>query len=82
MATKANQYSETLTGLLEASAAAAPETPALIYGGTSLSFAGLAAQARRAAGGLASLGVKPGDRVARNNFLSGLKVRDEGARTC
>ena len=64
MATKANQYSETLTGLLEASAAAAPETPALIYGGTSLSFAGLAAQARRAAGGLASLGVKPGDRVA------------------
>ena len=23
-----------------------------------------------------------GDTVPRNNFLSGLKVRDEGARTC
>ena len=64
MASKPAQQPETLTGLLEAAAAAAPETPALIYGGTTLTFAGLAAQARRAAGGLASLGVKPGDRVA------------------
>lgn len=64
MASKASQTPHTVTDLLEVAAAAAPETPALIYGDTSLTFAGLAAQARRAAGGLASLGVKPGDRVA------------------
>lgn len=64
MSSKATQGTETVTGLLDAAAAAAPETPALIYGGSSLSFAVLAAQARRAAGGLAALGVKPGDRVA------------------
>jgi len=64
MASKPAEQSETVTALLDAAAAAAPEMPALIYGRTSLTFAGLAAQARRAAGGLASLGVKPGDRVA------------------
>jgi fatty-acyl-CoA synthase len=64
MSSKANQSPVTVTGLIEASAAVAPQTPALIYGGQTLTFAGLAGQARRAAGGLASLGVKPGDRVA------------------
>ena len=64
MVLKSAQTPKTVTGLLEAAAAAAPETPALIYGDTSLSFASLSAQSRRAAGGLASLGIKPGDRVA------------------
>ncbi len=64
MPSKASPEVSTVTGLIEASAAVAPETPALIYGGQTLTFAGLAGQARRAAGGLASLGVKPGDRVA------------------
>ena len=64
MVPKSAQTPKTVTGLLEAAAAAAPETPALIYGDTSLSFASLSAQSRRAAGGLASLGIKPGDRVA------------------
>lgn len=64
MESKSTQTPKTVTGLLDVAAAVAPETPALIYGGTSLSFASLSAQARRAAGGLASLGIKPGDRVA------------------
>lgn len=45
---KPKQTVETVTQLLESAAAAAPETPALIYGGTALTFASLAAQARRA----------------------------------
>ncbi|MDD9929849.1 MAG: AMP-binding protein, partial [Rhodospirillaceae bacterium] len=64
MVSKSDQHPETVTGLLDTAAAVAPESPALIYDGATLTFAGLAAQARRAAGGLASLGVKPGDRVA------------------
>ncbi len=64
MSSKPDLSAKTVTGLIEASAAAAPETPALIYGDQTLTFAGLAGQARRAAGGLSSLGVRPGDRVA------------------
>ena len=64
MVSNLDQHPETVTGLLDTAAAVAPESTALIYDGATLTFAGLAAQARRAAGGLASLGVKPGDRVA------------------
>lgn len=64
MSSKPDLSGKTITGLIEASAAAVPQTPALIYEGQTLTFAGLAGQARRAAGGLAALGVKPGDRVA------------------
>lgn len=64
MAAKTKKDADTVSGLLDAAAAAAPDAPALIYGGATWTFANLAAQARRAAGGLAALGVKPGDRVA------------------
>lgn len=64
MSSKPDLSHSTVTGLIEASAAAAPDVPALIYSGAVTTFAGMAAQARRAAGGLAALGVKPGDRVA------------------
>ena len=64
MASKTAQTPETVTGLLDLAAVVAPEIPALIYNGAPLSFASLAARARRAAGGLSSLGVKQGDRVA------------------
>ncbi len=61
---KARETPQTVTGLIEAAAAAAPDVAAVLYGSTMLTFSGLAAQARRVAGGLAALGVKPGDRVA------------------
>ena len=57
MASKTVQTPETVTGLLDMAAVVAPEIPALIYNGVQLSFASLAARARRAAGGLSSLGV-------------------------
>ena len=60
----ARESPPTVTGLIEAAAAAAPDVAAVIYGTTVLSYSGLAAQARRVAGGLAALGVRPGDRVA------------------
>ena len=61
---KARESPQTVTGLIEAAAAAAPDVPAVHYGTTMLTFSGLAAQARRVAGGLAALGVRQGDRVA------------------
>lgn len=55
----------TLTALLEAAAARAPDAPALIAEtGPALTWAGFAAAARRLAEGLARQGIGPGDRVA------------------
>jgi fatty-acyl-CoA synthase len=53
-----------LAALLDGWAAATPAAPALIYEDRALCFAELAAESRRVAGGLAALGVAPGDRVA------------------
>lgn len=53
-----------LTSFLEGAAAARPAGPALLAGGSTVTFAALAEAARRTAGGLAALGVGPGDRIA------------------
>lgn len=60
----ARESPRTVTSLIEAAAAAAPDVPAVIYGASVLTYSGLAARARRVAGGLSALGVRPGDRVA------------------
>ena len=54
----------TLSALLGAVARRAPEAPALIYGARRVGFAELEDLSRRAAQGLAELGVGAGDRVA------------------
>ena len=41
-----------------------PSKPAVVDGGATISYAGLAANVRRAANALASLGVRRGDRIA------------------
>lgn len=53
-----------LSALLDARGAALGQAPALVYRGRQLAYADLAAASRRVAGGLARLGVGPGDRVA------------------
>ena len=60
----ARETPQTVTGLIEAAAAAAPDGVAVHYNTTMVTYSGLAGQARRVAGGLAALGVRPGDRVA------------------
>ncbi|MBI0432282.1 AMP-binding protein [Roseomonas sp. KE0001] len=56
---------QTLTALLDETAAAVPEAPALAFlDGPALSYAGFAAAVRRVAGGLARQGIGAGDRVA------------------
>ncbi|MGE0151495.1 MAG: AMP-binding protein [Reyranellaceae bacterium] len=55
---------QTVPGLLAAAAARRPDAPAYIQGETVLSFAELDRLARRAASGLAALGIGRGDRVA------------------
>ena len=54
----------TVFGLLEGAARDAPDATAIHYGGAQLTWRELADLARRAAGGLAALGVGEGDRVA------------------
>ncbi len=54
----------TLTGLLDAAAGRAPDAPAWLDEAGGVSFAALAAAARRVAAGLAARGIGPGDRVA------------------
>ena len=55
---------DTVTGLLSAAAEAAGDTIALHYAGQAISYRELEAMSRRAAGGLAELGIGAGDRVA------------------
>jgi len=55
---------DTLPGLLAEQVARHPNAPAYYYEGTSASYAELEAMSRRAATGLARLGVAQGDRVA------------------
>src|ERR1017187_6225892 len=54
----------TLPQLLERTAAKSPDTTALIYFGTRISFRQLQEQVSRLAAGLQALGVRKGDRVA------------------
>ena len=58
------QETATLTRLVAEVARRVPSAPAMVYGERALTFAELDATARRAAQGLAELGVGPGDRVA------------------
>ncbi len=60
----ASPAQDTVPGLLAAVAAARPDATAAICGESRLTFAALETGARRAAHGLAQLGVGPGDRVA------------------
>jgi fatty-acyl-CoA synthase len=60
----AREMPQTVTGLIEAAAVTAPDGVAVHYNTATLTYSGLAGQARRVAGGLAALGVRPGDRVA------------------
>ena len=53
-----------LASILESSASAFPDAPALLHGDLRLTYAELRARARAAAAHLSSLGVGPGDRVA------------------
>jgi cyclohexanecarboxylate-CoA ligase len=55
---------ETLDGVFRSTAARAPDRVALVDGPARIAFADLAARAERLAGGLAALGVEPGDTVA------------------
>ena len=55
---------DTVTGLLSASAETAGEVTALHYAGEAISYRELEAMSRRAAGGLAKLGIGVGDRIA------------------
>ncbi|MEQ8348723.1 MAG: AMP-binding protein [Sneathiellaceae bacterium] len=55
---------DTVTGLVAARAAAAPDRPAVIADEGQLSYGALDLLGRRAAAGLAALGVGPGSRVA------------------
>ena len=55
---------QTVPGLLAAASVRNPQAPAFIQGDLTISFAELDLQSRRAAAGLAALGVAKGDRVA------------------
>lgn len=55
---------ESLAALIDNWAAADPAAPAICHEGRAIGVAALAAESRRVAGGLARLGVGPGDRVA------------------
>ena len=55
---------DTVTNLIEAQARRRPDAPAILYEGRTIRFAELAATGRRAARGLADLGLGAGDRVA------------------
>lgn len=55
---------ETLTALLESTAARAPDGIALIHDGHTITWREFLARTRRVAGGLARRGVAPGDRIA------------------
>ena len=55
---------DTVTGLLAAQVEADGDAPALIYGGTVMSFAQWQLASRRVASGLEALGIGAGDRVA------------------
>jgi fatty-acyl-CoA synthase len=59
-----DRQGESLGALLDGVAARAPAAHALIVGEQAISFAELAEESRRVAGGLAALGIGPGDRVA------------------
>ena len=66
-----------LAMILRESARAYPEKPALVLGQSTLSYAQTYAYAQRFAGGLAKLGVKPGQHVAEHVDVRHLVVEHE-----
>lgn len=63
-AASTDTHHDTVTGLIDERAAEQPDDTAIIYAGTRTSYHDLAELGRRAAAGLAALGVGEGDRVA------------------